>query len=220
MKKIFLSILFTAVLSISCSQKKPETIVSKDSVEIMTVKKDTAITVKKEFTTRSGRKLVIIETKPSISISNYSIYGIGFKTSDTIKYNLKNPMTTAYLTDLDKNGFEELYIVTKAAGPGFFLDLLGVASYEDSTFREILIPEITDEEIQKNRKFSGYLGNDSIYIMDNKIVRLFPVYESSDYNSLPAGGSRMLIYSLIDLKNLNYKDSKNELQITGVENLK
>lgn len=220
MKKLLISILVSALLIISCSEKKPETIVSKDSVEIMTVKKDTAVTVKKEFKTLSGRKLVIVETKPSISISNYSVYGIGYKTPDTIRYNLKNPMSAAFLTDLDKNGFEELYILTKAAGPGYFLDLLGVASYGDSTFGEILIPEITDEEIKKNQNFRGYLGNDSIYIANNKIVRLFPVYESSDYNSLPTGGRRMLTYSLIDIKNSNNKDSKNELQITGVENLK
>lgn len=214
MKKIILSLLLTVVMILSCSKNKPETIVLKDSAEMMSVKNDTAVTVRKEFSTRSGKKFVIIETKPSISVSNYSVFGIGFVNSDTIKYELKNPMTSAFLTDLDKNGFEELFIVTKASGQGNFLDLLGVSSFEDNTFGEILIPEISDTDMEKNGKFGGYLGNDSIYISDNKIIRLFPVYKSSDYNSLPTDVRRKLTYTF------NKSGSKNDLVISGVENLK
>jgi hypothetical protein len=207
-------LLFCTVIP-SCSSRKPETIVKKDSVEIMTMKKDTSVTVKKELTTKTGKKFVIIETKPSISVSNYSISGIGFgNPADTIKYSMKNPMTATFLTDLDEDGYDELFIVTKASGPGYFLDILGVTSLEDKTFGEIQVPETTYEDTEKNEKFSGYLGNDSIFIKDNKIMRLFPVYKSSDYNSLPKGGRRMITYSL--KRNV----SNYELLVSGVENMK
>ena len=215
MNKSLILILLVSSLSIFCSKKTPEVVLKKDSVELMKIKNDTAVTVTKEFTTGTGKKFVIVETKPAISVSNYMITGVGFRNSeDTIKYYQKNPMTTAFLTDLDNNGFDEIYIVTKASGPGIFLDILGITSFEDNTFGEIVIPRTTNEDMKKDENFNGYLGNDSIYIRDNKIVRLFPVYKSSDYNSLPTGIIRKLTYTL------NRNDSNYELLITGVENIK
>jgi len=215
MKKLFAPLLLATSLVISCSDRKPETVVKKDSVEKMTVKKDTAVTIKKELTTKTGKMFVIIETKPTISVSDYMITGNGFKNSkDTIKYPLNNPMSTALLADLDKNGFDEVYIITKATGSGSFEDVLAIASYNDSTFGEIDVQKMTAEDVEKNEKFAGYMGHDSIYITDNKLVREFPVYKTSDANSSPTGGRRKILYALKPGK------ASYELVITDVESLK
>ena len=179
------------------------------------MKKDTAVTVTKEFTMGKGKKFVIVETKPAISVSNYTISGVGFRNSeDTIKYPLKDPMSTVFKADLDKNGYNEIYIITKASGPGYFLDILGVTSMEDNTFSEIIINKITEEDTKRDNMFSGYMGNDTIYLTDERIIREFPVYKSSDYNNLPKGGRRKIIYLLTP------SDKKYELVIAGVENIK
>jgi len=215
MKKLFISFFLIIISIISCSDKKPETVVKKDSTEKMTVKKDTSFTIRKEITTKTGKKFVIIETKPTNSVSDYMIAGGGFENSqDTIRYSLKNPMSTAMLADLDKNGFDEVYIITKATGSGSFEDILAVTSFEDKTFGEINVQEITAEDMEKDGKFAGYMGHDSIYITDNRLVREFPVYKTSDVNSAPTGGRRKIIYSLKPGK------ASYEFVITDVENIK
>ena len=215
MKKIVISVLLGVILFASCRDERPEVVVKKDSVEVMTVKKDTSVTVRKEFKTRSGRKLEVIESKPAISVSNNMITGQGFVNSaDTIKYLYKNPMTTALLADLDKNGYEELYIITKASGPGYFLDVLGIASKEDNSFSEIKVENVMSDDMNKDKMFGGYMGNDTIYFTDKGIIREFPVYTSSDYNDLPKGGKRRIIYSL------KKEDPLYSLEIIGSENIK
>jgi len=118
------------------------------------------------------------------------------------------------LADLDKNGFDEVYIITKATGSGSFEDILAIASNDDKTFGEINVQEMTAEDVEKNEKFAGYMGHDSIYITDSNLVREFPVYKTSDPNSNPTGSRRKIIYSLKPGK------ASYELVITGVESLK
>lgn len=215
MKIFFIPLFFITALLISCNEKKPETVVKKDSIEKMTIKRDTTFTVKKEITTKTGKKFVVIESKPSSSVSDYMITGTGFENSnDTIKYSLNNPMSTVLPADLDKNGFDEIYIVTKSTGSGSFQDILAIASYDDKTFVEINVQQITAEDMETNGKFGGYMGHDSIYITDNKLVREFPVYKTSDANSEPTGGRKKIIYVLKPGK------ASYELVITDVENMK
>jgi PBP1b-binding outer membrane lipoprotein LpoB len=216
MKKLIIAIFFSGMIIAGCSERKPETVVKKDSTEKMTIKKDTSVTVKKEMKTKTGKEFVIIETKPSYSISDYTITGVGFtNTNDTIRYSLKNPMTTAMLADLDNNGFEELYILTKATGSGSFADILGVASNNDKSFGEINVQEITDKDDEKGEMFSGYMGHDSVYISGNKLIREFPVYKSSgETNVNPTGGRRKIIYTL------KPGETSYQLVISGKEDMK
>lgn len=215
MRKTLIALFLTITVISSCSDKKPETVVKKDSTEKVTIKKDTSVTVKKEITTKTGKQFVIIESKPASSVSDYMVTGTGFENSnDTIKFSMKNPMATTFLADLDKNGFEEVYIITQATGSGSFEDIIGIASYDDKTFGEINVPDISAEDFEKNGKFAGYLGHDSIYISDTNLIREFPVYKSNDQNSDPTGGRRKVIYALKPGK------ASYELVITDVESLK
>jgi len=212
MKIILISIVVIIVGFISCSDKQQETVIKNDSVEKMTIKNDTAVTVRKEITTENGNQFIIIESKPSISVSNYMIAGKGFKNSaDTLKFPLKNPMSAALLADLDKNGFEELYIITKSAGSQTFVDMFAIASNPDSSFNEIKIEQINAEDVNdKNGKFHGYMGFDSIYISDNRIIREFPVFQSSDLSE-ETREMRRIFYQLKPY------DKFNELVISGLE---
>lgn len=212
MKKLIASIFIASFLLTSCEERKPETLIKLDSVEKTTVKKDSTLIIDKEMKTRTGKIFSIIESKPSYSVSNYFISGKDFLNSaDTIIYLNKNPMTNALITDLDKNGFEELYIFTKSSDTNSFIGILGVASLNDKAFGEIDVQQITAEDIKKDEKFNGYLGHDSVYISGNEIIREFPVFKSSvpDLNSV--NGRRKVIYKL-------KKDPKDyKLVITGSE---
>lgn len=214
MKIILISLVVIMSGFVSCSNKQPETVIKKDSIEKMTIKNDTAVTVRKEITTGNGNQLIIIESKPSISVSNYMITGTGFKNSfDTINFPFKNPMSATLLADLDKNGFDELYIITKASGSQTFVDMFAVATNPDNSFNEIKIEQISTEDVNKNGKFYGYMGFDSIYISDNKIIREFPVYKSSNFESDETKEMRRVFYQLKPY------DKFNELVISDFENV-
>ena len=58
------------------------------------------------------------------------------------------------------------------------------------------------------------MGNDTIYVTGENIIREFPVYRSSDYNNIPKGGKRKIIYTL------KPSDKQYMLVVSGVENFK
>ena len=214
MKKLTISLMIAFLFIVSCSEKKPESVLEKDSTVLMTVKKDTSLIINKELKTRSGKEFKVIESKPSYSISNYFISGEGFlNSSDTIKYMNKNPMVNTLLADLDENGYEELYILTKSTGSASFMDILGIASVNDKSFEEIIVQDISAEDVKKDEMFNGYMGYDSVYISGNSINRIFPVFKSSDTRERPTGGKRKIIYELSPTET-NY-----QLEITGSKNI-
>ena len=147
MKKVIASFFIASFLLTSCGERKPETLIKLDSVEKVTVKKDSTLIIDKEMKTRTGKIFSIIESKPSYSVSNYFISGKDFLNStDTIVYLNKNPMTNALISDLDKNGFEEMYILTKSTGSNSFIEILGVASLYDKALGEIQVQEISEDD--------------------------------------------------------------------------
>ena len=86
MIKIIILFFVLSLALISCGEKKPEIVVKKDSVE-MIVKEDTTLIVYKEHETRSGKKFIIVESKPTESVSNYYVTGSGFSNSnDTLAF--------------------------------------------------------------------------------------------------------------------------------------
>lgn len=215
MKNLLITTLMICLIFVSCNEKKPETLIKKDSAESMTIKTDTAETIKKELKTATGKVFTIIETKPAYSLSNYMITGEGFENSnDTLKFVNKNPMTATLLSDLNGDGFEELYIITKATGDERFLDILAFTSRKDNTFNEIFVEPIISEDVREGNMFDGYMGHDSIYIDGINLIREFPVYETSTYEEDKNQMRRKIIYSL-DPVGDQYK-----LWISGFKNIK
>lgn len=212
-KIIILFFVFSLAL-ISCGEKKPEIVVKKDSVE-MIVKEDTTLIVYKEHETRSGKKFIIVESKPTESVSNYYVTGSGFNNSnDTLAFPLKNPLHNSLLADIDNDGFQELYIITKSTGSESFLNIFGIASEGDTSLVEIKAHQTTSEEFQNNENMAGYLGNDSIYFTGKNIIREFPVYKSSDLAADNTKGKRRITYVL------KKGDEFYELDISDVKDIK
>jgi hypothetical protein len=96
------------------------------------------------------------------------------------------------LADLDGNGFDEIYIITKSAGSGSYGSVLGFASNKDKSLSMINFPEIREGDAH----FQGYMGHDAFRIEGQKLIRIFPVYKKGDTNENPTGGRRKLVYGL------------------------
>jgi len=215
MIKIFILYFVFSLIFISCGEeKKPEILVKKDSVE-MIVKEDTTLIVYKEHETKTGKKFIIIESKPTESVSNYYVTGSGFNNfKDTLSFPLKNPMHNSLIADIDGDGFEELYIITKSTGSESFLNIFGAASNGDTALAEIKAFDTSTEEYQKDENLAGYLGNDSIYFSGKNIIREFPVYKSSDLAEDNTKGKKRITYKL------KKGDEFYELEISEVKDIK
>ena len=147
-----------------------------------------------KYYTRTGKIIMITETHPvGKSLSTIEITSEGFE--ENIKETMANidPITDIYITDLDGNGFDEIYIITTSAGSGSYGNLIGFASNKDKSLSMINLPDVD----RQDPDFRGYMGHDLFSIEDNKLTRTFPIYMKNNANQKPTGGIKKLTYSLI-----------------------
>jgi hypothetical protein len=146
-----------------------------------------------EHKTKTGKTIIISETHPTgQSLSTIEISTKDFEHNFSEIYRDRDPISDAFVADLDGNGFDEIYIVTTSAGSGSYGTIMGFASNKDKSLSMINFPEI--QESDKN--FEGYMGHDTFKIEDQKLVRTFPIYNKDDTNQHPTGGTRKLVYGL------------------------
>ena len=146
-----------------------------------------------EYVTRSGKSLFIEESHPlGLSLSNIHLKSSGFEHELSEILEDSDPINSVYIADLDKNGFDEFYIITISSGSGSYGNIIGFASNRDKSLSMIHFPEIEEGD----ERFTGYMGHDRFQISENVLGRSFPIYLSSDKNNNPTGGTRRLAYSL------------------------
>ncbi|MGD9041873.1 MAG: hypothetical protein PVH82_19685, partial [Desulfobacteraceae bacterium] len=104
----------------------------------------------------------------------------------------RDPISDVFVADLDGNGFDEIYIITTSAGSGSYGTVLGFASNKDKSLSMINFPEMR----KGDDYFEGYMGHDTFKIEDQRLVRIFPIYNKGDTNENPTVGRRKLVYRL------------------------
>jgi hypothetical protein len=155
--------------------------------------KDRSSDFSKEYKTKTGKTIIISVTHPV----GQSLNTIEMRTKD-FEHNYleiiedRDPISDVFVDDLDGNGFDEIYIITTSVGSGSYGKVLGFASNKDKSLSMINFPEIQEGD----RNFEGYMGHDTFEIENQKLVRIFPIYNKGDTNQNPTGGSRKLIYGL------------------------
>jgi len=149
--------------------------------------------VSKEFKTKTGKTIMISETHPvGQSLSTIKISTKDFEYNYSEIYEDRDPISDIFLSDLDGNGFDEIYIITTSAGSGSYGTVLGFASNKDRSLSMINFPEVHEGD----NNFKGYMGHDIFKMADRKLVRIFPTYNQGDTNKNPTGGKRKLVYGL------------------------
>jgi Periplasmic lysozyme inhibitor of I-type lysozyme len=190
--RIIIALLFVVLLC-GCG-KKDDTKTAHKIVENKMVIND--------YKTKSGKSFQVISRKLNESLTDILVIGIGFENSkDTIKFMEAEPFNTAFLADLNNDGFEELYIITKSAGSGSYLNIHGVASNKDKSYSNIAIQTISEKDLNEGKDFFGYMGHDKITAEKDALVREFPVYKQGDTNNNPTGGNRKIYYKLTQGEN-------------------
>jgi hypothetical protein len=177
MKKMSFLICVVSIL-FSCKNevKEVEKEISKDTVIAEPAAYLPPAAVTTEYKTKTGKIFVVTESHPTgMSLSNISV---GFKGGDSLSqmpYIDVDPISKVLVGDLDANGFDEIYIITTAAGSGSYGKVYGVSSNSDKSVSMISIPEVTEEDMKKGGKFEGYEGHDEFEIVENSLARRFPI---------------------------------------------
>lgn len=145
------------------------------------------------FRTGTGKLILVEETHPvGQSLSTIRISSEGFEHEYDRTFENIDPVVDVMIDDLDGNGYDEIYVITSAAGSGSYGNVIGVASNKDKSLSMVNFPEVSREE----PAFRGYLGHDAFAIEKRRLVRSFPVFEATDVNAAPTGGTRKIYYEL------------------------
>lgn len=151
-----------------------------------------------KFTTKTGKTITVYEPpSESASLTSLKIQTNGFDMDAKLTLTDIDPVLFYELADLDNNGYNELYVVTKSAGSGSYLNIIGFASNKDKSISDIYFPEITPKDFENGGLFENYIGHDKFVFEKDRLVRYFPIYLKEDINAEPTGYYQEINYKLI-----------------------
>jgi hypothetical protein len=127
-----------------------------------------------------------------LSLSTIEISTKDFEYNQSEKYEDMDPISNVFMAEIDQNGFDEIYIITSSQGSGSYGNVMAFASNKDKSISQIHLPEIQNDD----KTFQGYMGHDVFSIDDQKLVRIFPIYDKNDSNHNPTQGKRKVVYGL------------------------
>ncbi len=180
--------LFTACQSESKPKPTAGTQVTvKDSVTPPVLPKEKSVPTKPKdeysLKTKSGKGFIITQT-PKAGKMQYTISGVGFRSEMSIEAEGRGRIQEVLMGDIDKNGFEEIYIISAEEGAPL---ITAYSSYSDKSFGEIHVYEATKSLLKEHQ------GKDKVYIENGRLLRSFPIYKDGK-----AIGKRTLSYSLTE----------------------
>ncbi len=156
------------------------------------------IVEKKRFETKSGKVFrVIIDKSKGASINKVRIEPQNFSISnETYELGEIDPVEDIFLTDLDNNGYEEIYVLTRGIGSGSYASIYGLASNRDKSATPIYVPPLNENQLKGGAMFEGFMGHNSFKLHEGKLYCNFPVYKEGDANNKPSGGEKSIEYEL------------------------
>lgn len=198
--KTCMYLLCSICLFLSCDEKKSGSETERTgSVDQTTTKqtKDPKQLLLWEVKTSTDKFLKVEENKQSASLSHLKMIFEGYaNTKDIFEIRDADPLSRIFALDLNKDGFDEFYLITRAVGSGSYERIIGFASNNDLSITPVYVPKMTEKDLSTNGDYSGYMGHDSIYVDKEQLYRKFPVYLEGDANCCPTGGNTIVSYQL------------------------
>jgi len=178
---------------ISCQNSK-----DKKGNNLVTDKAEDKIEIS-QYQTQSGKQFIVYaDYSKGASICDLKIETKNFTEVNTIhKLGLTDPLKDVFITDLDKNGFEEIYIVTTSAGSGSYSNIYGIASNKGKSATPIYVLPPNKQQLAKDGLLEGFRGHNKISLESGELLNTFPIYKKDDLNYKPTGNSKEVKYRLI-----------------------
>ena len=198
--KTIVNLLISISFFYSCQEKKnPNETNPAENINQASINKDADASklIVKDITTSTGKSFKVEERKQSASLSKLTITTKGFSnTQEMFEIKDTDPLSRFFTLDLNKDGFEELYLITRSTGSGSYERIMGFASNNDLSVTPVYVPKMIEKDMEPEGDFMGYMGHDSIYAANKQLYRKFPVYLEGDANCCPTGGNTTLTYQL------------------------
>jgi hypothetical protein len=107
-----------------------------------------------------------------------------------IRQTVDGQVVGAEVEDLDGNGLPDIFVFVQSAGSGSYGQLVAYSVIRGPKLSPITLPELSGSMAQ------GYMGHDKFEVVENCLVRRFPIYMPGDSNAKPTGGERQICYKL------------------------
>jgi hypothetical protein len=128
------------------------------------------------------------------SLNTLTLSAIGLAIdNEAQKVELDGSAYLAELADLDSDGWPEVYVYISSAGSGSYGSLVAYAVNNGRSATPIYLPPI-DANVEAS---AGYQGHDEFRVVENRLVRRYPLYGEGDTNASPSGGMRQIQYRLL-----------------------
>ncbi len=145
--------------------------------------------------TATGKEFVVKAESKSASLNDIVVTPKGFEYSkENMVIKDADPIADVFTADINKDGFDELYVITRSAGSGSYATIYAWSSNRDKSVTPVYVKELSEKE--KEKIFKGYMGHDSVYVSGDRLYRKFPVYKDGDANCCPSGGTKVVQYIL------------------------
>ena len=177
--------LLFALISVQCNSSDKFSSFDPVIIKSNMLQKDSAHV----FHTRTGKSLTIINSyknegkigsvqrKYSCYLSNIQFIPVGFEKDLKLSRNSIDSVTTLAMTDLNRDNYNEWFIITNTGGIEAQSNIIGFLSGHDKKLINILIPGIKAKDLLNSGPLKGYFGKDSFEISDTIITRTYPVFE-------------------------------------------
>ncbi|MEH6609049.1 MAG: hypothetical protein V7696_06740 [Halioglobus sp.] len=134
-----------------------------------------------------------VQATTGSSLNSLSIVPSGLAIdNDELTAELDGTAYRAELADLDGNGWPEVYVYVSSAGSGSYGSLVAYAVNQGKSLTPIYLPPLD----QNPEATKGYMGHDEFAVVENRLVRRFPIYSDGDTNAAATGGTRQIQYRL------------------------
>lgn len=128
------------------------------------------------------------------SLNRLTLSAIGLSVDNQVQeVELDGSPYLAELADLDSDGWPEVYVYISSAGSGSYGSLAAYAINKGKSATSIYLPPI-GENVEAS---SGYQGHDEFRVVENRLVRRYPIYDEGDTNASPGDRMRQIQYRLV-----------------------
>lgn len=161
------------------------------------IKNDLSGIMSAEYFLKNGKSFTILQSPESDYLVDVRVFGKGFpEMQDTIFFEEIELIDTVIIADINNDGFDEMYIFTRGYAPFAYDHVFGITSDEDKNYKEINFTDIKQSDVAEGNIFNGYQGQDVYTFENNKIKRIFPVYNQGDFYGNPSRGYKTLFYTI------------------------
>lgn len=145
--------------------------------------------------TPTGKTYIVRQT-PMLdsSLANIQVDAIGFG-ADTLTFDFGevDPLMSLHTEDLDRDGFQELYVVTQSVGPEKYGTILGLYSAQDSSVLVISFEGASPYTMKEGEPYAGYGGQDVFRFERGVLTNKFTLFDPDK----PTGDFKTLRYELV-----------------------